>query len=1826
MILSVTNDYTGSTTIVDGDLKVASDTALGNLRSVAGVGKLKPTTIVFDSTGAANARPVFYPKPTGNTFRSSRDFKLNTAGNIKVDDGKIVDLSGDFTVGSGPAEKKLFKKGKGTLVLSGDNSGASADIEVDAGTLKIASANGFFTRSLILDSSVGGNSSTLASEVSATFIGETKLGKGVGVDPTVRVEGAETTLTLGGKVGPIDNIKESALIKEGPGKLVLSNSGNDYKDGTVIKEGTISVSDPGNLGIPKVGLSAGLTFGGVRERGGTLEITGDGFIYNKVVTIGKQGKSVIEVAVNCTATFQAPINGGAAGKPDPLMKRGAGKLVLIPTGIFRNLYTAPTEIQEGILAVDKDANLGATKELTIKGGTLSWTATGTASRPIALGDKRKPGTISVEQGVTLTWSGKIQNTFRGTGTANGRLIKAGPGTLVLTFQEDRGGNTYTGGTQIEAGTLQISKLNHLGDPSGNIVDFKGGTLKSTEDLTFEENAISVAKGSTGAFDVPDGKTITVRSNINLDGTGSEAATLTKKGLGTLVLNGTLPDSAGTLSVTLERGKCIFRGRGSTFANPNVSGTLTINNGLTVTIDRGSAGNTFKQYVGKLEGSGTLELNTNPANSNDLSVREGTFSGVITGKGSLIKAKTNLSEGSDILELSGVNTYTGDTKIEGGTLKIARDNNLGAGGLILSSRAASGTLHVTGDANLGQRRVQLTNAKDGIFEIDTELTTGSQKITGTGSLLKKGAGTLILGDGNSYARGTTLEVGVLRISRDSCLGTLGSPLTLKGGTLELSPTGDEMVLGRPITLSPATLAARSKIKVVASKTATLSGIISGVHGLVVDGAGTLVLSGNNIYTGRTDLLAGSLKVSKDQNLGGAAATINFDGGTLIASQGFEMSRAMTIGAKKAIIQVDSGNLRMRGKISDLGRGTNAPLEKRGKGTLILDNSHNNYMGQTIIQDGTVQISEAQNLAGTNETLEFNGGATHSPTLKITEDINALYRPIALTSDGTIDVVSGKTLTVPDPSPSNWIISGRGKLIKTGEGRLVLAADNTYSGGTECTAGTLSISKDLNLGEINGRLELKGGELEATEDFTMSRRRINVSSGQGFVSVRVSRGKTLTITQQVTGAPGSTLRKLGEGKLTFTGGVVDGVDVDVKNGEIDGQIDNLGNVDKPSVVNTPEIDTVGEGQKKEIAGSIVGNGKFEKRGTGEVVLSGDNTFTGDLIITNGILSFSENINLGLGRSPIELNGGELLFTGRANLNMGRAIKPESDRPVEFVALNVKEKGVVLKASLEGDITKRRKLKKKGAGTLFIEGSNFVGTLIVEEGLFKGKGNLKKVEVEVESGAAARPGGSRGDLEVKSYLQKTGGELQIELFEAPKEANMLKAEESIQFEPGTKVSLIINQGGLFKKGDVFPFLEAGRSIMHWKDNLKLIEDHPLDFVIEPVDPKEASPKRLQIRITESKVIFRIPVEELKGRARSVAKYISRLNIQGLEDLESVEGVLVKLPRDQLSSALSELSPAQFGGSTLSLLQSGVRISSALIGPLSQQKQVDPTPSQTVWATPFGYYYDQKEKGEVLPFRDRTYGFAGGYQRAVLGSFLASVGLGYAYSDLSWLNNRGYGVLQSIYLGPSFGYKGTNGHLCLTLLGGMSFHDMTRRIEFGQADRVDRKAENRHISYDLSASLNGGLKFQIFEKAQKGLFVATEFKCDALNIFENGFEESGAGDVSLKVEKGYLAFLRPELKLKLMKEVNLPGLKISPQISVGFLRNIRLNRGEYRSKFASLKEDKLSFAVQGYRHLSNQLSFGAGFKLSHQENYALTFDYSANISYQLAIQEAKLQFSWKF
>ena len=413
---------------------------------------------------------------------------------------------------------------------------------------------------------------------------------------------------------------------------------------------------------------------------------------------------------------------GVVSSSGALTKAGTGTLTLSNTG---DTYTGQLTVQAGTLKIDTINNASANGELgnnalsVILGstggvtGTLEYTG-GTASSTkkftMATGGS---GAFQVDTaGTTLTLSGVIDGA--------GALLKTGAGTLTLS-----GANTYTGKTSIQNGTLSVSSLNKvtggsasssLGAPTtvaNGTIDIgsttNSGTLLYTGSGETTDRVINLAGTTGGAVIQNDGTgTLTFSSNLTATGAGSKTLTLQgsntgsntisgiivdnsssnttaliKAGTGTWVLSGANTYTGGT---TLSAGTLQLSGSGTL---GSTSGTLTVNAG---TLDL----NGTNQSVGALSGSGGTILNNSTGTAKTLTVGSGggsgTYSGVIadhtSGTGTLALTKT----GSGTETLSGVNTYTGATTINAGTLNVS--GSLASGSAVTVNNSGS-TLEGTG---------------------------------------------------------------------------------------------------------------------------------------------------------------------------------------------------------------------------------------------------------------------------------------------------------------------------------------------------------------------------------------------------------------------------------------------------------------------------------------------------------------------------------------------------------------------------------------------------------------------------------------------------------------------------------------------------------------------------------------------------------------------------------------------------------------------------------------------------------------------------------------------------------------------------------------------------------------------------------------------------------------------------------------------------------------------------------------------------------------------------------------------------------------------------
>ncbi|UJX43073.1 autotransporter domain-containing protein [Desulfovibrio sp. JY] len=487
-----------------------------------------------------------------------------------------------------------------------------------------------------------------------------------------------------------------ALTKTGSGTLTLAGT-NTYTGATNINGGTLSISSAANLQDTS----------GITLDGGTLQATNT-LALDKSIALGASGGTFAVGNGSDTLTLAGVVSGSGA-----LTKTGSGTLTLAGT----NTYTGATNINGGTLSISSAANLQGTSGITLDGGTLQATNTLELGKSIALG--ASGGTFAVANSSdTLTLSGAITDAVPGTA---GSLTKTGAGTLKLTNT----GNTYSGPTFINQGTLQAGAVNAF---SPNSVVVLANAAGATLDLNNYDQVIAgLSGGGSNGGNVSLGSaTLTVNQAIDttyagvISGTGS----LKKSGSGTLTLTGTNTYTGGTL----------FAG-----------GTIAVASDANLGDASGSL--TFD--------GGTLKTTNDFAISRDI---EAASTGTLDNGGNSVSLQGSLT-GSGALTLAGSGTVTLDTGFDAststGTVIVANGTTLaGVGKLhnltvngIISPGHSPGTITVGGDFTLGST---------GTYVCQVSASGDSDLINVTGKATLSGTLTVVAVD-TTYTSGTSWNI-------------------------------------------------------------------------------------------------------------------------------------------------------------------------------------------------------------------------------------------------------------------------------------------------------------------------------------------------------------------------------------------------------------------------------------------------------------------------------------------------------------------------------------------------------------------------------------------------------------------------------------------------------------------------------------------------------------------------------------------------------------------------------------------------------------------------------------------------------------------------------------------------------------------------------------------------------------------------------------------------------------------------------------------------------------------------------------------------------------
>jgi fibronectin-binding autotransporter adhesin len=628
----------------------------------------------------------------GGTLSASSNFTLDTNRGITLSTGggTINVVSGRTLTYGGVIDgtSTFYKSGAGTLILSGTNTNTGST-SITAGTLRVTGA---------LDDTAVSVSSGATYDVDATDAVASISGAGTvdiagGVTLTVGSNNASTTLS-----GVISG--DGNLIKVGTGTITLTGA-NTYTGTTLISVGVLRAQNDTALGTTAGGTTVAnnaalelndldngtaiaigaealsLTGTGISNSGALRNIAGDNS-YAGAITLATSTSRIDSDADTLTISGNI-INGSieliVSGAGDTtvsgvigngsgaLSKRGSGTLTLSGT----NTYTGITTISAGTLSISADNNLGNpdtldADRLTFNGGTLLITETITLNTNRGITLSTDGGTINVANTKTVTYDGVI--------TGSTAFIKDGNGILDLG-----GTNTYTGATNIDDGTLQITGA--LAQTAVTVVS--GATYDS--DTTDTIGSITGA----GAIEINTGTTLTVGgNNTSTTHTGviSGAGNLIKEGTGTLTLQGT---NTYTGDTTVNDGAITVSGSGK-LGNGSYSGTLVVATSKTFNYSSSSA-QTFSDWGAgtgtiNLSGSGTVTLSgdqnfTGTLNVSQMLVMYNGTSGTDTGLG---KATTiDIKNGGTIKVQQGADADTSNNAFIGAQRSGGPDIYIRTGG-------------------------------------------------------------------------------------------------------------------------------------------------------------------------------------------------------------------------------------------------------------------------------------------------------------------------------------------------------------------------------------------------------------------------------------------------------------------------------------------------------------------------------------------------------------------------------------------------------------------------------------------------------------------------------------------------------------------------------------------------------------------------------------------------------------------------------------------------------------------------------------------------------------------------------------------------------------------------------------------------------------------------------------------------------------------------------------------------------------------------------------------------------------------------------------------
>ena len=950
---------------------------------------------------------------------------------------------------------------------------------VGSGTLVLGASNNYTGPTAINGGVLVPNDPNALSTGNISFGGGTLQYTGAisGTDMSVRIKNSTGPISIdtnGQNVtfaGSLNNTNAGGIAKAGAGTLTLTGS-NSFTGGATVTGGTLAISSTNGTGIG----------GAINVSNGTLNLGTLGFSTTSTVAINSglitnqssgqfwfQNGSLTLTSGTWAGTethlVNTPVNvlasSGTSVISSNLMARpdysqpaltfnvadGPSATDLLVSGLLMQSQAGGYFVKNGAGTMALTNGISTSGTTTINAGTLQVGNNSTGGSIYNASPVLNNATLAFARSNTATQGSDLPVLI----TGSGNLVQMGPGSLVLN-----GSNNYTGTTFINGGILTAGNAYAMG-ASGNIT-FGGGALQYTGTTAGIDWSARI-KNSTGpvSFDT-NGLSIALAGNIDSSNTGG----LAKSGSGSLTLSGTV-GCTGTTTVT--GGTLAFCGSAQPTNSWNVSGASAV---LDV-----SALITGTFALSSLSGNaGTLLLGTNRlavgANGSNIN-----FGAGINGSGGFTKS------GSGTLTLSGSNGFTGGAVIAGGTVILSGNGTFGSGPIDIGSNS-------------------LVLNRGDFYGGSSSATTPTITVGAGGTLTNSGPfyNTLV---------NVNLNGGVITAT-SGYTAPWGAWGLANGGTLTVGGTSQSAITGSGSNCS---VLVNNNTFDVAHVTSGVDLLISvplvstTVAGFTKNGAGTMLLTGSNSFTGTATVNSGTLQIG-DGNSGSLATASSLTvspSGVLALNLANSGTLGSTLTNQAVINLIAGGTNTLSGNV---GGWATAAINQSGSGTTVLS-GNNAFLGTTNITAGTLQLNYQYAAYNSTVNVAIPNGLTFG--------VNSVTLG-GLSGSGNIPLLNGTNavaITVGNnglDSTYSGVMSGSGSVTKVGLGTLSLSANQVYSGSTTISSGTLALGVGGTNGSVAGNIVNNGTLVfNRADNLTFS----NVISGAGSVVKNGTNTLTLTAAQ-------------------------------------------------------------------------------------------------------------------------------------------------------------------------------------------------------------------------------------------------------------------------------------------------------------------------------------------------------------------------------------------------------------------------------------------------------------------------------------------------------------------------------------------------------------------------------------------------------------------------------------------------------------------------------------------------------------------------------------------